>query len=108
MITSAQPLDYEYQCGTAESAANGGDGPESTICTAPGSVRFVRVAVHFLLRGENIAETVTHNCSTPTYTLPYVGPGNFTETHDGVTAQWELCTQAVFNDGVHTKNLIKI
>jgi hypothetical protein len=83
----AQSLDHQYSCGIDGSAsAPGGGGPENPICTDPNSVRFIRVAVHYLLREDTWVETITDNCnsSIPPYSFTYVGPGNFTETNDGV------------------------
>ncbi len=86
--TDAQPTDYEFVCGTSESSsASLGEEQESPICTDPEDVRYLRFAVHFLLREDNRVETITDNCggaSVPPYSFTYVGPGNFTETSDGV------------------------
>ncbi len=83
----AQPLNHEYVCGSIGGVSGPiGGGPENPICSDPSAVRYIRVAVHFLLREDTWAETITDNCSSaiPPYSLPYVGPGNFTETNDGV------------------------
>jgi len=82
----AQPTDYEYVCGTSGSSSSSSVGPENPICTDPSSVRYVRVAVHFLLREDTWVETITDNCNIgiPPYSFTYIGPGNFTETNDGV------------------------
>jgi len=100
-MSICQPTEYEFICGTPETFFGGNDGPENTICTDPSAIRYVRIAVHFLLRGENISETITDNCSTPTYTLPYVGPGNFTETHDGIG-------NPNYNGFQHAENVINL
>ncbi len=98
----AQPTDYEYVCGTSGSSSSSSGGPENPICTDPGSVRYVRVAVHFLLREDTWVETITDNCggsSVPPYSFTYVGPGNFTETNDGVG-------NPAYNGFHHAENVI--
>jgi len=86
-MVKAQPTDYEFVCGSSDSSASqSGGGPESPICTDPDNVRYIRVAIHFLLREDTWVETITDNCNAgiPPYSFTYVGPGNFTETNDGV------------------------
>ncbi|MBN8680856.1 MAG: zinc-dependent metalloprotease [Chitinophagales bacterium] len=84
--TIAQPLENPFVCGTDGSPSGPGGGPENPICTDPASVRYVRIAVHYLLREDTYVETITDNCNSaiPPYSFTYVGPGNFTETNDGV------------------------
>lgn len=83
----AQPDNFEYVCGSGGSISGPfGGGPENPICTDPNAVRYIRVAIHFLLREDTWVETITDNCNStiPPYSFNYVGPGNFTETNDGV------------------------
>jgi len=98
----AQPTDYEYVCGTSGSSSSSSGGPENPICTDPSSVRYVRVVIHFLLREDTWVETITDNCggsSVPPYSFTYVGPGNFTETNDGVG-------NPAYNGFHHAENVI--
>ena len=100
--TTAQPDDFEYVCGSSGSSSGSeGGGPENPICTDPNSIRYVRVAIHFLLREDTWMETITDNCNStiPPYSFTYVGPGNFTETNDGVG-------NPAYNGFKHTENVI--
>jgi len=50
-LSLAQPADYEFICGSEGIvAAPQGDGSENTICDDPSDVRYIRMAVHYLLR----------------------------------------------------------
>jgi hypothetical protein len=83
-IAIAQPENFEYVCGTSSAVTGpGGGGPENPICTDPNTVRYIRVAVHFLLREQILIETYMDNCVQPNMNRTYIGPGNFTETSDG-------------------------
>lgn len=81
----AQPGSYEFVCGSGpNSAATVVEAPENPVCSDPDAIRYLRVAVHFLLRTETLVETITDHCSSPVNVFTYVGPGNFTETNDGI------------------------
>jgi len=98
----AQPADYEYVCGSSSSSSSpSGGGPENPICTDPNSVRYIRVAVHLLLRESTWVESITDDCNStiPPYSFTYVGPGNFTETNDGVG-------NPAYNGFDHAENII--
>ena len=98
----AQPANVEFVCGTSGSSATvGGGNVENPICTDPNAVRYLRVAVHFLIREDTWVETITDNCSStiPPYSFTYVGPGNFTETNDGVG-------NGSYNGFQHAENII--
>jgi hypothetical protein len=73
----------------------------SADSTDPHAVRFLRVAVHFLLREETYTETLSDNCNAAIkpYDVQYSGPGNFTETDDGVG-------NADYNGFMHAENVI--
>jgi len=103
-LSLAQPADYEFICGSEGIvAAPQGDGSENTICDDPSDVRYIRMALHYLLRESNWVETITDNCSgsTPPYSFTYVGPGNFTETNDGVG-------NPNYNGFQHAENMINL
>ena len=73
----------------------------TTVCTDPGIVRYLRVAIHFLLREETYTETIKDDCNAaiPPYDVHYSGPGNFTETDDGVGTP-------DYNGFMHAENVI--
>lgn len=81
---AAQPGSYEFVCASGpNAAATVVETPENPVCSDPDAIRYLRVAVHFLLRTETLVETITDQCSSPANVFTYIGPGNFTETNDG-------------------------
>lgn len=54
------------------------------ICTDPNQIKYIRVAVHFLLPG-NIIKMDVPDCDANATIIKYIGLGNFTETGDGFT-----------------------
>lgn len=75
------------------------DGIEMSTDTS--IVRYLRVAIHFLLREETYTETLKDDCNAAIapYNVHYSGPGNFTETDDGVG-------NTDYNGFMHAENVI--
>ena len=69
--------------GTAEVTTTSSSGTSLPICTDPNTVRYIRVAFHYLLKENNFNWSFYDDCTSPHGTFNYSGPGNFTETSDG-------------------------
>lgn len=52
------------------------------ICTDSNKIKYIRVAIHFLLPG-NIIQRELRDCDASGTTINYIGLGNFTESGDG-------------------------
>jgi hypothetical protein len=70
---------------TAQAAAQ--SFPESylPIYTDPNQVKYIRVAIHFLLPGGIVVIDNLKDCNAAQTTFKYIGLGNFTESGDGYT-----------------------
>lgn len=80
-------LHDQEPCGVSADAERvSQDLPEGylPICTDPNQIKYVRVAVHFLLPGKIIKLNVP-DCDANGTIIKYIGLGNFTETGDGFT-----------------------
>ncbi|MCS6928629.1 MAG: hypothetical protein NZM43_03940 [Saprospiraceae bacterium] len=83
----AQGIYFHDQqpCGVSADIPEGSqDLPEGyvPICTDPTRIRYIRVAVHFLLPGKIIKREL-RDCDANSTTINYIGLGNFTESGDG-------------------------
>ncbi|HAD11096.1 MAG TPA: hypothetical protein DCF33_01530 [Saprospirales bacterium] len=98
MAQPAQRERFNLQQGT-----NSGSFKTDSIVigTTPNEVRYLRVAIHFLLREERYTETIKDDCNAaiPPYDVHYSGPGNFTETDDGIG-------HSDYNGFMHAENVI--
>lgn len=56
---------------------------DSANCLAPEAVKYLRIAIHYILPSSPRTHFVNDQCATPVYKYRYHGWGNFTETHDG-------------------------
>lgn len=56
----------------------------TSICTDPNQIKYIRVAMHFLLPGKIVRLSVP-DCDANGTIFNYIGLGNFTETGDGFT-----------------------
>lgn len=88
-LASAQEIYWqdEKPCATiADTERVSQDLPEGylTICTDPNQIKYIRVAIHFLLPGK-IVKMDVKDCDGPQTVFKYIGLGNFTETGDGFT-----------------------
>lgn len=80
-------LHDQEPCGVSpELGRESGELPEGylPICTDPNQIKYVRIAVHFLLPGKIIKLDIP-DCDTNGTIISYIGLGNFTETGDGFT-----------------------
>ncbi len=85
-IAQSGPPTLEMTCGTSGAAAvtESSSGSNSLpICTDPHTVRYMRIAFHYLLKENNFNWSFHDDCTSPYGTLNYSGPGNFTEISDG-------------------------
>lgn len=87
-IISAQqaPPNFEFSCGAAFAPAEPPSNPPENftpICPDPEDIKYLRVAVHFLLPGSIVFNNSLQSCAPPYSGIYYVGAGNFTENGDG-------------------------
>jgi hypothetical protein len=54
------------------------------ICSDPNQIKYIRVAIHFLLPGKMIRIDNLTDCDAAQTPFNYVGDGNFTEIGDGI------------------------
>jgi hypothetical protein len=98
----AQPADFEYVCGSGGTSVNSSNGgPDNPICTDPAVIKYIRVAVHYILPAEPQFHTVVDQCATPWNTFTYLGWGNFTEVNDGFG-------NSDYNGYAHADNFISL
>ena len=80
-------LHIEEPCGvSSDLGSESEDLPEGylPICTDPNQIKYIRVAMHFLLPGKIVQMDVL-DCDAAQTTFKYIGLGNFTESGDGFT-----------------------
>ncbi len=82
---SAQPIDYVMECAVETAIQAPPEGNLLTICTDPEQIRYLRLAVHFLLPEQYFSEQIMDDACSEAMNdgFLYMGAGNFTETSDG-------------------------